>query len=56
MVEKRYESWEKIELAKKVKEGNANLEDFIQFVQQNGECKRESGKQELFENILNNYL
>ena len=36
--------------------GKLNLEDLYELAQENGELKLKSGKQELFENILNQYI
>ncbi|GAA3610448.1 xylose isomerase [Flavivirga amylovorans] len=36
--------------------GNLNLEDLYKIAQENGELSLKSGKQELFENIINQYI
>ncbi|MDO5970744.1 xylose isomerase [Flavivirga aquimarina] len=36
--------------------GNLNLEDLYKIAQENGELNLKSGKQELFENIINQYI
>ena len=36
--------------------GKLNLEDLYELAQENGELKLKSGKQELFENIINQYI
>ena len=36
--------------------GNLNLQDLYKIAQENGELPLQSGKQELFENIINRYL
>ncbi|WMI67017.1 xylose isomerase [Aestuariibaculum sp. YM273] len=41
---------------KAFEEGKLNLQDLYQIAQDNGELKLQSGKQELFENILNQYI
>lgn len=56
MLKTRYLSWHENELAKKVKEGKSSLEELEKYAKEKGEPKHISGKQELYENILNNYL
>ncbi|MCR8668785.1 xylose isomerase [Aestuariibaculum sp. M13] len=41
---------------KAFEEGKLSLQDLYQIAQENGELKLQSGKQELFENILNQYI
>ncbi|GAA4297224.1 xylose isomerase [Aestuariibaculum suncheonense] len=41
---------------KAFEEGKLSLKDLYQIAQDNGELKLQSGKQELFENILNQYI
>jgi xylose isomerase len=36
--------------------GNLNLQDLYKLAQENGELSLKSGKQELFENIINQYI
>jgi xylose isomerase len=36
--------------------GKLNLDDLYQLAKNNGELKLQSGKQELFENIINQYI
>ena len=54
MVAKRYASFDS-GLGKKFEEGNATLEELYEYAKQNGEVKAESGKQELYETLLNLY-
>lgn len=57
MVAKRYESFDTIELAKKVEKGNATLEELESYAMTMGnEPIQKSGKQEYFEMILNQYI
>ena len=41
---------------KAFEEGKLNLSDLYQIAQENGELQLQSGKQELFENIINQYI
>ena len=54
MVAKRYASFDS-GLGKKFEEGNATLEELYEYAKKNGEVKAESGKQELYETLLNLY-
>lgn len=36
--------------------GKLNLQDLYKIAQENGELPLQSGKQELFENIINQYI
>ena len=54
MVAKRYASFDS-GLGKKFEEGNATLEELYEYAKANGEVKAESGKQELYETLLNLY-
>ena len=57
MVAKRYESFDNIELAKKVEQGNATLEELEAFAMKEGnEPVQKSAKQEYFEMVLNQYM
>ena len=57
MVAKRYESFDNIDLAKKVEQGNATLEELEAFAMKAGnEPVQKSGKQEYFEMVLNQYM
>ena len=51
----RYKSFE-FGFGKNFSEGKLNLKDLYQIAIQDDETKLESGKQELFENILNQYI
>ena len=54
MVKERYASFDS-GLGKKFEEGNATLEELYEYAKANGEVKAESGKQELYETLLNLY-
>ncbi|MBN1796089.1 MAG: xylose isomerase [Sedimentisphaerales bacterium] len=54
-VKKRYAGWGK-DLGKKIKSGKMNFEKLEKFVLEKGEPKLQSGRQELLENILNEYI
>jgi len=53
--EKRYASFNSAE-GKNFEAGKLELNDLYQMAQENGELKLQSGKQELFENIINQYI
>ena len=55
MLQKRYESFDSGN-GKKFEEGKLKLEDLYVFAKSNGKLKLKSGKQELIENILFNYI
>ena len=55
MLKKRYESFDSGN-GKKFENGKLNLEDLYCLAMKNGEINPKSGKQELFENILFNYI
>ena len=55
MLKKRYESFDSGD-GKKFEEGKLNLEDLYNLAKANGKLKLKSGKQELIENILFNYI
>ena len=52
---KRYESFDSGN-GKKFEEGKLKLEDLYAYAKSNGKLKLKSGKQELIENILFNYI
>ena len=52
---KRYESFHS-DQGKAFEAGKLNLEDLYKIAQETGELELQSGKQELFENILNQYI
>ena len=54
MVAERYASFDGGE-GKKFEEGNIGLEDLVAYAKKNGEPKQTSGKQELYEAIVNMY-
>jgi len=56
MVVERYLSWETDPLATKIKNGEATLEECVEYAIGKGEPKKTSGKQELFEMVRNRYL
>lgn len=53
--DKRYESFTKGE-GKKFHDGSLTLEDLRNYAEKNGEPAQISGKQELYESIINNYI
>ncbi len=55
MVKERYASFDD-GFGKKVEEGTVTLEDCEEYVKKNGEPEQRSGKQELFEMVLNRYV
>jgi xylose isomerase len=54
-IAKRYAGWDK-EFGKKVASGKVDFVKLEQYVLKNGEPKLQSGRQELLENILNEYI
>ena len=54
MVKERYASFDSGE-GKKFEEGKLSLEDLVAYAKKNGEPKQISGKQELYEAIVNMY-
>lgn len=55
MVQERYSSFDSGR-GKDFENGKLNLEDLYKIAKENGELKLQSGKQELFENIINQYI
>ena len=55
MLRKRYESFDSGN-GKKFEDGKLNLDDLYKFAKNNGELPFRSGKQELIENIIFNYI
>uniref|UniRef100_A0A7S3QJ66 Xylose isomerase n=1 Tax=Chaetoceros debilis TaxID=122233 RepID=A0A7S3QJ66_9STRA len=55
MVKERYATFDD-GFGKKVEEGTVTLEDCEEYVQSNGEPEQKSGKQELFELVLNRFV
>ena len=55
MLKNRYESFDSGN-GKKFEEGKLNLEDLYSFAKLNGNLSLKSGKQEMIENILFNYI
>ena len=55
MREERYSSFDSGK-GKDFEQGKLGLEDLYKIAQDNGELKLQSGKQELFENIINQYI
>jgi len=53
--QKRYESFDSGK-GKDFENGKLNLQDLYKIAQENGELELKSGKQELFENIINQYV
>ena len=56
MLEERYISWSKGDLAKRIMKGTATLEECTEYAKSLGEPKLESGRQELFEITRNRNL
>ena len=55
MREERYASFDS-GYGKEFENGDLDLKDLYEIAEQNGELKLQSGKQELFENIINQYI
>jgi len=55
VVKKRYAGWDG-EFGQKIEKGQLSFEDMEQYILKNGEPKVVSGRQELLENILNEYI
>ena len=55
LFKKRYESFDSGD-GKSFEEGKLSLEDLYKIAQNNGELQLKSGKQELLENIINQYI
>lgn len=54
-IKKRYAGWDK-DLGKKIESGRMDFDKLEQYILKNGEPKRQSGRQELLENLLNDYI
>ena len=54
-VKNRYAGWDKV-LGKKIEGGKVGFEELEAYTLKNGEPKIVSGRQELLENILNEYI
>jgi xylose isomerase len=54
-IKKRYAGWDN-EFGQKIEKGKATFEDMEKYILKNGEPKIRSGRQEMLENILNDYL
>jgi xylose isomerase len=54
-ISKRYAGWDK-DLGKKIESGKMDFDKLEKFILENGEPKLQSGRQELLENILNDYI
>ena len=55
MVKERYSSYDE-GLGKKIEDGTLTLEECEAFIIENGDPKQISGKQELYEMVLNRYM
>lgn len=55
MVKDRYSSYDSGE-GKRFEEGKMTLEEVVAYAKANGEPKQISGKQELYESIVNMYI
>jgi xylose isomerase len=56
MVTERYLSWSINTLGTKIENGEASLEDCVDYAKSKGEPTKISGKQELYEMIRNGYI
>ncbi|MCX8064881.1 MAG: xylose isomerase [Candidatus Hydrogenedentes bacterium] len=54
-VKQRYAGWD-TDFGKKIESGKMGLEELAKYAEEHGEPKIQSGKQELLENILNEYI
>ena len=55
MLKERYASFDQGE-GKRFEDGNMNMEELVAYAKQHGEPKQISGKQELYEAIVNMYV
>ena len=56
MVVERYLSWETDPFASRIRNGEATLEECVEYATGKGEPRKTSGKQELYEMVRNRYL
>lgn len=56
MVADRYKSFDDLEFGKKIEEGLLTLEDCEEYAKKHGEPEQRSGKQELYEMVLNRFV
>jgi xylose isomerase len=54
-IAKRYASWD-AGIGRKIEQGKATLKDMEQFILDHGEPRQISGRQEMLENVVNQYL
>jgi xylose isomerase len=54
-VKARYGGWDE-GLGKKIESGKAGFEELETYTLENGEPELKSGRQELFENMMNEYI
>ncbi len=54
-IKQRYAGWD-TQFGKKIESGKMTLEDLAKYSEEHGEPKLQSGRQELLENILNEYI
>ena len=54
-VKERYQNWDQ-GLGSKIEKRQAGFEDLEAYILENGEPKLQSGRQELLENLLNDYI
>mmetsp|Transcript_21719 Transcript_21719/g.60362 ORF Transcript_21719/g.60362 Transcript_21719/m.60362 type:complete len:475 (-) Transcript_21719:95-1519(-) len=56
MLAERYQSWTVDEMGEKIEQGDATLEELVEYAKQKGEPKLVSGKQEVFEATRNRFI
>jgi len=54
-VKERYENWDQ-GLGSKIEKGQVGFEDLEAYILEHGEPELQSGRQELLENLLNDYI
>jgi xylose isomerase len=54
-LEQRYEAWES-DLGNSIREGKYTLDDCLSYVDKHGEPERKSGRQEMLENLVNEFI
>ncbi len=55
IIKRRYASWDS-EIGQKLEAGELSLEDMHAYTLEHGEPKLESGRQEMIENMINDYI
>eukprot|EP01121_Diplochlamys_sp_Union-15-3_P007205 TRINITY_DN180_c0_g1_i1.p1 TRINITY_DN180_c0_g1~~TRINITY_DN180_c0_g1_i1.p1 ORF type:complete len:449 (-),score=102.52 TRINITY_DN180_c0_g1_i1:34-1380(-) len=56
LIAERYNSYETLDIGKKISDGTATFEELDAWVKEHGEPKKTSGKQEKFEVLFNSYF